>query len=156
LIRPRQISVIGASVADDELAAAAAEVGRRLAEAGAVVVCGGRGGIMEAAARGAAQAGGTVIGIVPGDDPADANPHCTHAVAAATGIARNLAVVASGEAVIAIGGAWGTLSEIAHARQLGRPVIALGSWELSLPPPGGDTQIRVASDPEAAVALALE
>ena len=81
--------MIGAGVAGDELAATAAEVGRRLAEAGAVVVCGGRGGVMEAAARGAADAGGTVIGIVPGDDPADANPHCTHAVAAATAAPRS-------------------------------------------------------------------
>ena len=85
-------------------------------------------------------AGGTVIGIVPGDDPADANPHCTHVVAAATGIARNLAVVASAEAVIAIGGAWGTLSEIAHARAAraaGDRAGELGA-EPAGPPGGGD------------------
>jgi uncharacterized protein (TIGR00725 family) len=109
---------------------AAQEVGRRLAEAGATLVCGGLGGVMEAAARGAAQAGGEVIGILPGTDPADANEHCTRVVATGTGHARNLAVVASADAVIAIAGEWGTLSEIAFARRLGRPVVTLGSWEL--------------------------
>jgi len=154
--RARQITVIGAGIADDALASAAVEVGRRLAEADVVVVCGGHGGVMEAVARGATDAGGTVIGIVPSAQPTDANPYCTHVVAAATGIARNLAVVASGEAVIAIGGAWGTLSEIAHARQLRRPVVALGSWSLTPPAPldEGDG-ITEAPDPEAAVKLAL-
>lgn len=85
---------------------------------------------MEAASRGAAQAGGTVIGIVPSNSPADANPHCTHVVSTGIGYARNLAVVASGEAVIAVSGEWGTLSEIGHARQLDRTVIALRSWAL--------------------------
>ncbi len=102
-----------------------------LAEAGVVVVCGGLGGVMEAAARGAAGAGGTVIGIVPSASVADANPHCTHVVATGIGYARNLAVVASGDAVIAVGGEWGTLSEIGHARTLGKRVIALRSWSLS-------------------------
>jgi uncharacterized protein (TIGR00725 family) len=126
----RQVSVIGAGdcAQDSELAALAEEVGRRIAEAGAVLVCGGMGGVMEAASRGAAEAGGTVIGIIPGAAPADANPHCTHVVATGIGQARNLAVVASGEAVIAIGGAWGTLAEIAFARRLGRPVVTLRSW----------------------------
>ena len=126
----RQVAVIGSGdcAQDSELAALAEEAGRGLAEAGAVLVCGGMGGVMEAASRGAAEAGGTVIGIVPTDSPGDANPHCTHVVATGIGQARNLAVVASGEAVIAIGGAWGTLSEIAFARRLGRPVVTLRSW----------------------------
>ena len=85
---------------------------------------------MEAAARGAAQAGGEVIGIVPGISVEEANPHCTHVVASGVGFARNLAVVASGDAVIAVGGAWGTLSEIGHARAVGRTVVALHSWAL--------------------------
>ena len=112
---------------------------------------------MEAAARGASRGRRhRDRDRAPAHDPADANPHCTHVVAAATGIARNLAVVASGEAVIAIGGAWGTLSEIAHARQLGRPVIALGSWALTPPsPPGEGDGITEAADPAAAVELAL-
>ncbi len=148
--------MIGAGVADEALAGIAVEVGRGLAEAGVVVVCGGHGGVMEAVARGASEAGGTVIGIVPSAQPADANPYCTHVVAAATGIARNLAVVASSEAVIAIGGAWGTLSEIAHARQLGRPVIALGSWSLTPPAPLAEGEgITEAPDAAAAVELAL-
>jgi uncharacterized protein (TIGR00725 family) len=154
--RALQIAVIGGGAAGPEELARAEEVGRRLEAAGAVLVCGGLGGVMEAAARGAAEAGGTVIGIVPSAEPADANPYCTHVVAAATGIARNLAVVASAEAVIAIGGEWGTLSEIAHARQLGRPVVALRSWQLAPAAPidGGDG-IELAGDPEAAVRSAL-
>ena len=130
--RPRQIAVIGAGASEEgsETWEFAHEAGRLLAEAGAVVVCGGRGGVMEAAAAGARQAGGEVIGIVPGTSLEDANPHCTHVVATGVGHARNLAVVASGEAVIAIGGEWGTLAEIAFARRLGRTVAALKSWTL--------------------------
>jgi uncharacterized protein (TIGR00725 family) len=113
---------------DSELAKLAEEVGRLLAAAGAVLVCGGMTGVMEAASRGAAGAGGTVIGIVPTDSIADANPHCTHIVATGIGHARNLAVVASGLAVIAVGGEWGTLAEIGFARRLGRNVVTLRSW----------------------------
>jgi uncharacterized protein (TIGR00725 family) len=128
----RQVAVIGAGGCpqDSELARLAEEVGRLLAEAGVTLVCGGREGVMEAASRGAAEAGGDVIGIVPGDSLTEANPHCTHVVATGIGHARNLAVASSGEAVIAIGGEWGTLSEIGFARRLGRPVVALRSWEL--------------------------
>ena len=114
-----------------EVWALAEEVGRRLAEAGVALVCGGGGGVMEAASRGAAEAGGDVIGIVPGTSPDDANEHCTQVVATGIGHARNLAVVSSGEAVIAIGGEWGTLSEIGFARVIGHEVIALRSWELN-------------------------
>jgi uncharacterized protein (TIGR00725 family) len=128
--RARQISVVGSGTCDEgsEEWGLAEEAGRLLAEAGAVVVCGGLGGVMEASARGAADAGGTVVGIVPTEAAEDANPHCTHVVATGIGHARNLAVVASGEAVIAVGGEWGTLSEIAFARRLGRRVVALHSW----------------------------
>lgn len=131
--RLTQIAVIGSGSCDQgcELALLAEEVGSRLAQAGAVVVCGGLGGVMEAASRGAAEAGGAVIGIVPWDTPAKANPFCTYVIATGVGEARNLAVVASGEAVIAVGGEWGTLSEIGHARKLGRTVVALRSWTLS-------------------------
>ena len=125
------MAVIGAGGADEgsEAWVLAEEVGRGLAEAGVVLVCGGGGGVMEAASR-AAEAGGTVIGIVPGESVLDANPHCSHVVATGIGHARNLAVVSSGEAVIAIGGAWGTLSEIGFARVIGHEVVALRSWEL--------------------------
>jgi uncharacterized protein (TIGR00725 family) len=154
-----QIAVIGSGscAEDSELAGLAEEVGRGLAEAGAVLVCGGMGGVMEAASRGAAEAGGTVIGIVPGDSPADANPHCTHVVATGIGQARNLAVVASGEAVIAVGGGWGTLSEIGFARRLGREVVTLRSWRAQgegamAEMPG----VHAAATAEEAVAAALE
>ena len=125
-----QISVIGTSEGDEEILRAAEAVGRGIAEAGAVLVCGGLTGVMEAASRGAAEAGGTVLAILPTLSPADANPYVTHAVATGTGHARNLAVVASGGAVIAVGGEWGTLSEIAYARKLGRPVVSIQSWPL--------------------------
>ena len=133
MTRPAQISVIGKGTPDAEargsLRATSARASR---EAGAVVVCGGLGGVMEAAAQGAASAGGTVIGIVPSTGRRR-EPYCTHVVATGIGHARNLAVVASGDAVIAVGGEWGTLSEIAFARALGRTVVALGSWTVSGP-----------------------
>jgi uncharacterized protein (TIGR00725 family) len=129
--RDLQVAVVGGGVADEALRPLAEEVGRRLGEAGATVVCGGLGGVMEAVARGAAEARASVIGIVPGDDPRSANEHCTHVVATGIGHARNLAVVASADAVIAIGGEWGTLAEIAFARRMGRRVIALQSWRVS-------------------------
>jgi uncharacterized protein (TIGR00725 family) len=124
--------VIGAGgcAQGSEVALLAEEVGRRLAEAGATVVTGGLGGVMEAVSRGAAEAGGTVIGIVPGHAIEEANPYCTQVVASGVGHARNLAVVGSGDVVIAVGGEWGTLSEIGHARAIGRTVVALRSWTL--------------------------
>ena len=154
--RPVQIAVCGASRTDAELDGVARDVGRRLAEAGAVVICGGRSGVMEAVAAGAADAGGDVIGILPGDDPAAANPGVTHVVATGVGAARNLAVVASADAVIAIGGAWGTLSEIALARNLGRTVVALGSWAVEAPEGAGDDlRFEEAAGAAEAVELAL-
>jgi uncharacterized protein (TIGR00725 family) len=154
--RPRQIAVVGKGEPDEGLAPLAEEVGRHLAEAGAIVVCGGRGGVMEAAARGAREAGGEVIGVLPGEDPGEANPHVTHVVATGVGHARNLAVVASADAVVAIGGEWGTLAEVAFARRLGRPVAALRGWRVS----GEGTMeggpgIAIASDPAEAAELAL-
>jgi len=149
--------VIGKGTPDPEVVELAREVGERLAAAGAVVVCGGLAGVMEAVSRGAASGGGTVLGIVPSTEAADANPYCTHVVATGVGHARNLAVVSSGDAVIAVGGEWGTLSEIAFARALGRTVVALQSWTVSGPGkmeagPG----IEVVSRPEAAVDVALQ
>jgi uncharacterized protein (TIGR00725 family) len=125
-----QIAVVGGAEGEPEILRDAEAVGRAIAEAGAVLVCGGRTGVMEAASKGASEAGGDVVAVLPTLSPADANPYVTHAVATGTGHARNLAVVASGEAVIAIGGEWGTLSEIAFARKLGRPVVAIQSWPL--------------------------
>jgi uncharacterized protein (TIGR00725 family) len=130
--RSRQVAVIGGNGIEEgsEAWTLAEEVGRGLAEAGVALVCGGGGGVMEAASRAAAEAGGTVIGILPGTSPEDANPSCSQVVATGIGHARNLAVVSSGEAVIAIGGEWGTLSEIGFARVIGHEVVALRSWEL--------------------------
>jgi uncharacterized protein (TIGR00725 family) len=152
--RVPQVAVIGAATGDAELLADAEQVGRLLARAGAVVVCGGGGGVMEAASRGARAEGGLVIGVLPGLDPADANEHVTHVVATGVGHARNLAVVGSGEAVIAVGGEWGTLSEIAFARKLGRTVVALDSWELRNRT-GAELGIVEADSAEEAVAVAL-
>jgi uncharacterized protein (TIGR00725 family) len=154
MTRRLQISVIGAGEGDEEILRDAEEVGRGIAEAGAVLVCGGLGGVMEAASKGASEAGGTVLGILPTLSPADANPYVTHAVATGTGHARNLAVVASGEAVIAVGGEWGTLSEIAYARKLGRPVVAIRSWTLRNRA-GTDLGIVEAETTEEAVSAAL-
>ena len=151
--------MIGTGICDQssEVAQLAEEVGRRLAEAGVTVVCGGLEGVMEAAARGAAEAGGEVIGILPGSSIDEANRYCTRVVATGVGYGRNLAVVATGDAVIAVGGEWGTLSEIGHARTLGRTVVALRSWTLKgegplESPPG----IVHASSAEEAVAAALD
>jgi uncharacterized protein (TIGR00725 family) len=155
----KQIAVIGSGRCDEDSDAwrLAEELGRLLAEAGATVVCGGLGGVMEAASRGAAGAGGTVIGIVPSSSIGDVNPHCTHVVATGIGHARNLAVVSSGEAVIAVGGEWGTLSEIGHARALGRTVVALRSWTLKGEGPMESAPgIVPATSAEEAVRAALE
>jgi uncharacterized protein (TIGR00725 family) len=117
-----QVSVIGSGV---EHEGRAEEVGRLLAERGCTVVCGGGGEVMAAAARGAKAAGGTTVGILPGETRAGANAWLDHVVVTGIGHARNLAVVASGDAVIAVGGSWGTLAEIGLAMRLGRPVVIL-------------------------------
>src|ERR1700757_4227485 len=117
-----QVSVIGSGAEHEERAE---EVGRLLAERGATVVTGGLGEVMAAAARGAKSAGGTTIGILPGVSRVDANEWIDHAVVTGIGHARNLAVAASGDAVIAVGGNWGTLAEIGFARRLGRRVVVL-------------------------------
>jgi uncharacterized protein (TIGR00725 family) len=158
MARRRQVAVIGSGTCEQgsHTAELAEEVGRRLAEAGVVLICGGLGGVMEAAARGANTVGGTVIGIVPSDSVEHANPHCTHVVATGIGHARNLAVVASGEAVIAIGGEWGTLSEIGFARRLGRIVVTLLSWQARGEGPMADAPGVVGAEtPEEAVSAAL-
>jgi uncharacterized protein (TIGR00725 family) len=117
-----QVAVVGSGAEHEQRAE---EVGRLLAEGGATVVCGGLGEVMAAAARGAKEGGGTTIGILPGEDAAGANPWLDHLVVTGIGHARNLAVVASGQAVIAVGGSWGTLAEIGYAQRLGRPTVIL-------------------------------
>jgi uncharacterized protein (TIGR00725 family) len=140
-----QVSVIGSG---SDWEAAAEEIGRLLAGRGCTVVTGGLGEVMAAAHRGAKAAGGTTIAILPGERREDANPWADHVVVTGIGHARNLAVAASGEAVIAIGGGWGTLAEIAFARRLGRTVVALSG----APAVEG---IEIAATPAEAVEAAL-
>ena len=152
---PLYVSVIGASHCTDEQAALAEELGELLAARGCAVVCGGRDGVMEAVARGVRRRGGVTIGILPDADRHRAAPDLTYSICSAMGHARNLSVVASGDVVIALGGAWGTLSEIALARSVGRPVILLGSWSME-PPEGGELDgVHHADSPHEAVDLAL-
>jgi uncharacterized protein (TIGR00725 family) len=123
-----QIAVAGGGACTRRTATLAHAVGRHLALGGAVLVCGGLGGVMEAAARGAAEAGGTVVGLLPGRDRAAGNRHLTVAIPTGLGHARNVLVAAAGDALVALPGAHGTLAEIAFARVLGRPVVVLGAW----------------------------
>jgi uncharacterized protein (TIGR00725 family) len=138
------VAVIGPG---DEPTVAAAEVGRLLAEHGAVLVCGGRAGAMEAACRGAKVAGGLTVGILPGSDRSEANPFVDVVLPTGLGEARNALVVGAADVVIAVGGGHGTLSEIALALKAGKRVIGLGTWEIE-----GVTAVE---GPEAAVAAAL-
>lgn len=129
--RKRFIAVIGGSEPSIEEAQLAEAVGRELAKQGAILVCGGLGGVMEAACRGASSEGGITIGILPGDSRQAANPYVQIPIATGIGYARNIAVVKSAQAVIAIGGSYGTLSEISYALQSGIPIIGLDTWSLT-------------------------
>lgn len=140
--------MIGAGDATGELYEQAREVGRLVAERGGLVVCGGLGGIMEAAARGATEAGGVAIGVLPDEDRQRANEYLSYCVATGIGQARNLAVVCSGDAVVAVGGGYGTLSEIGLAKKVGRLVVTLSGWELG-------EHVVVAASPGEAVAAAF-
>jgi hypothetical protein len=122
--------VCGASDATPSQLDAAREVGRLLAQSGAIVINGGYGGVSGAASEGAAGEGGTVVGLLSEGDREGANPHLTVALPTGLGQGRNLLIVTAAESVIAIGRGWGTLSEIAHARRLGRSVFALDTWDV--------------------------
>ena len=143
------VAVVGSGTATGDLYEKARAVGRLIAERGGILVCGGLSGVMEAAARGATEAGGTAIGILPDEDRQRQNQHVTYSVATGTGQARNLAVVCSGDVVIAVGGEYGTLSEIGLARKVGRPVVVLEGWDLG-------EHVTVAPAPLAAVEAAFE
>jgi uncharacterized protein (TIGR00725 family) len=149
-VRAPLVAVVGGSTCTGTEAEWAAAVGRLVAERGAILVCGGLGGVMEAAARGAKQAGGLTIGILPGDDPGAANPHIDVAIATGMGEMRNALIVRAAGAVIAIGGGWGTLSEIALARRIETPVVGLQD---SFRPA---VEIARVEQPEQAVQWALE
>ena len=148
------IAVIGGKRCSSQEARLAEEVGRELAKRGAAVVCGGMGGVMEAACRGAQSEGGITIGILPGENRQVANPYVQIPIVTGMGYARNVAVVKSAQAVIAISGSYGTLTEIAHALQSGIPVIGLNTWSLSR---NGqpDSSIIPAKNPVEAVDVAL-
>jgi len=154
LKKKKFIAVIGGGQCSKEQAELAEAVGRELARRGAILVCGGLGGVMEAASKGACSEGGVTIGILPGDNHQAANPYIQIPIVTGMGYARNIAVVKSAQAVIAIGGNYGTLSEISHALQSGIPVIGLNTWSLSR---NGqpDNSIIPAQNPTEAVDKAL-
>ncbi len=129
-MQKRIIAVIGAGSADKELLTLAEAVGRLIALNGAILVCGGLGGVMEAAARGANTAGGITIGILPGLEKSAANPYINVPVATGLGEMRNAIIVRSSDVLIAIGGGYGTLSEIAFGLKTGKTVIGIGTWDI--------------------------
>jgi hypothetical protein len=146
--RRLHIAVVGAGVCPEPAQQVAEAVGREIAHHQAVLVCGGLGGVMESAARGARTAGGLVVGILPSYDASTANPWVDVVIVTGLGHARNVLVVASGDAVIALPGEHGTASEINLALKLGRPVVALGAWEAY-------DDVVHADTPEQAVSLAV-
>ena len=149
------VGVAGASQAGPGLLEQAERLGRRLAEGGAVVVCGGGPGVMQAVCRGAQAAGGTTVGILPGLDRAEGNPYLTVSLPTGLGQGRNLLLVRSSEALVAVGGGFGTLSEIALALRTGTPVVGLATWSLHLDAKAVDA-FPVATDPDAAADMVLK
>ncbi len=149
------ISVIGESNARPHIADLAEQVGRELATRGVAIVCGGLGGVMEAACRGAKSAGGTTIGILPGENPLSGNDYIDIPIITGMGYARNSVVTKTGIAVIAVGGAYGTLSEIGHALGDGVPVIGLETWEMTRSREPADSAIERATDPADAAEKAI-
>ena len=142
------IGVIGAGECDAELGVLADAVGRGIADAGAVLVCGGIGGVMEAACRGAKAAGGTTVGILPGPDRSGANEYVDIAIATGIGEARNLAIIRTSDVLIAVGGSYGTLSEIGFALKMGKRVIGLKTWEIKgiVPAASAEEAVRLAAE----------
>jgi hypothetical protein len=147
------IGVIGGQRPPEEALALAERVGELVAKAGATLLCGGLGGVMEAACSGAKRAGGLTIGILPGGDKHEANPHVTIPIVTAMGTARNVIVVRTADALIAVDGSFGTLSEIAHAMELRKRVFALRSWPVPDDPVAREYWVPVTT-PEEAVARA--
>jgi uncharacterized protein (TIGR00725 family) len=147
--RQPYIAVVGTGEDDEIHTRAAHAVGGELARAGAVVVCGGLGGVMAAACRGAQEAGGTTLGLLPGSDRSTANPWVSIAVPTGLGELRNGLIVRAADALVAVGGGFGTLSEVALALKLGRPVVGVGTWDIG---PG----VVSIDDPAAASRKALE
>lgn len=148
------VAVVGSASCSAEVAALAEEVGREIARRGAVLICGGRGGVMEAACRGAKVEGGTTVGILPGADRREANAYVDIPIATGLGEARNTIVVRAADAVVAVSGGYGTLSEIGFALKMCRPVVGLGTWDLGQDGQPAETVVRAAT-PSQAVARAL-
>ena len=148
------IGVVGEGTCSRATARAAERIGAAIAGAGAVLLTGGRTGVMEAASRGAARAGGTVVGVLPGFSRRDANRWVTIPIVTGMDQARNVIVVRSCDAVIAVGGSYGTLSEVALALKLGVPIIGLRTWRLGQPD-ARRVPLRRARTPEEAVRLAV-
>ena len=154
MMNKRFIAVIGGEKPSPREARLAEEVGRELARQGAILICGGLGGVMEAACRGAQSEGGVTVGILPGESRQAANPYVQIPIVTGIGYARNIAVVKSAQAVIAIDGSYGTLSEISYALDDGIPVIGLNTWSLSRDGKQ-DGKITLAQNPTEAVNKAL-
>ena len=149
------IAVIGAGSPSEEVYGMAQQVGAELARHGATVICGGLSGVMEAVCKGAKSEGGATIGVLPGSDPAAANPWVDIPICTGLGHARNVIIVKTGRAVIAVGGAYGTLSEIGHALAEQAPVIGLHTWELARDGVA-EPSLIVADNPKDAVDKAIE
>ena len=143
------VAVVGPGAAGAEVVDTARAVGRALAARGAIVVCGGRGGVMEAACRGARESDGLTVGILPGLDRTEANPYVTVPVATGLGEARNALVVRAADVLIAVAGEFGTLSEIAFALKAGKGVVGIDTWELARGGTSVDAIVRVGSAEEA-------
>ena len=149
------IAVIGGDSPPPDVLPLAETVGRELARRGHTLICGGRGGVMEAACRGARGAGGHTIGVLPGPDRSDMNPHVEFPIVTNLGYARNAVIVLTADAAIAVDGSYGTLSEIALALSAGKPVVGLGTWRLTNPDGLEDERIVRVDDPVDAVERAV-
>jgi len=149
------VGVIGSSKAEGELLSLAEEVGSEIAKRGAAVVCGGLTGVMEAVCKGARREGGLTIGIIPSDNRNDANPYVQIPIVTGMGMGRNVMLVKTADVVIAVGGEFGTLSEIAHALNLGKTVIGLRSWKLEKAHTKPIPELIEVDSPKKAVDLAL-
>jgi hypothetical protein len=143
------IGIIGAGKCSKKIFTLAEEVGKEIAKAGAILVCGGLGGVMEGAAKGVKGTKGITVGILPGDSKEDANPHIDIPIVTGLGEARNLVVIRSSDAIIALPGKYGTLSELSFAVKLEKPVVGISTWDIS-------ERIAKAKDPKQAVELALD
>ena len=147
--RTKTIAIIGARACDDRISQIAEQIGSLLAKNGYMIICGGLGGVMEGAAKGAKDNAGMTVGIIPGENREEANPYIDFPIATGFGEARNLVVIRSSDVIIALPGKYGTLSELSFCMKLGKPVISLGTWDIS-------EKIIKAKDPKEAVKLALE